>query len=320
MKNHFWREATVADSAGIVEMYAAEKRHNPRLQIPDLASIEHTLKRVISTPQAVGTIVVNESNDVIGVAFVMLFPVENETTGQCFGHVHIGYRAQGIGTALFKWMEQMAQRQNTELAADQPLHLRISCRDFMTDRIALFESQGFAPVRHAIEMQRSLDQPIQAIELPAELIVKQWSESQDDQLRLAFNLAFKDHWGLREFETDDWRKRFIETPHFRPDLTYLAYSDEQLIAFCLVEHHAERNKQSGQNQVWLEAIGVLPDWRGRGIASGLVTYAMQNYQTEGFSHAGLDVDAENGTNAIALYQKLGFAEVQHEIIYGKCVL
>ena len=320
MINQFnWREAKSSDAAEIVAMIAAENRQDSRFSVPDEAHIKHTLERVLSTPNGNVTVVLSESGTMIGMSLVMFVPDGEKMQGHSIGHVHIDYRGQGLGTQLLDWLSECAKKIKPVGEENSPIQLLTSCRGFMEDRIALFEDQGFAPVRYALKMRCDLTSSFLAHELPKNIRIKRWTEEQDDRMRRLFNLAFKENWGVGEVDPDEWRKRFISTPHFAADLTYLAYFDDTLVGFCLTEHHAERNTQTNLNEAWMEAIAVHPDWRGGGIASGMMTHAMEKYREVGFTHAGLDVDADNITNALSLYKKLGFVEVSREIIYGKNV-
>ena len=316
MSGLHWRQADVTDAAAIVELFSAEPQHNTTLPTPGQSNIEHTLRRVLSTPQGNVTVVFDQ-NRLVAMALISVRPEDDGLFAHCRGHVHIDYRRQGIGAQLLDWMAEQAVAIRNQNAPDKPLRLLTACLGFMHDRIKLFESYGFQPERYSIQMQRDLAIPLPTQPLPDGVEIRLWSEEQDEALRNAFNVAFEAHWGVPHFSAETWRQRFIDTPHFQADLTYLAYVENNLVGFCLSEHHAERNAQLGLQEAWMEAIGVDPNWRGQGIASGLMCHAMRVYQTRGFTHAGLDVDTHNSTHAVALYQKLGFSEVRREIIYAK---
>ena len=68
---------------------------------------------------------------------------------------------------------------------------------------------------------------------------------------------------------------------------------------------------------WVEAIGVIPAWRGNGVASALMVQALSRFQAAGLRGAGLDVDAENPTGALRLYQKHGFEVAKESIHFVK---
>ena len=57
--------------------------------------------------------------------------------------------------------------------------------------------------------------------------------------------------------------------------------------------------------------------RRRGLAFALLAHSLQPFQQAGFSQAALDVDAENPSGALRLYQKLGFCAIRQELHFVK---
>lgn len=66
------------------------------------------------------------------------------------------------------------------------------------------------------------------------------------------------------------------------------------------------------NTAVLAHLAVLPEWRGKGIGSKMVTYFLKKAKKEGRATASLDVSLEN-LQAKALYDRLGFI-VENEAI------
>ena len=76
-------------------------------------------------------------------------------------------------------------------------------------------------------------------------------------------------------------------------------------------------EQTGVREGWIEAIGVIPEWRGRGLGSALMVQSLNDFAALGFMRAALDVDTENPTGALQLYEKLGFEAVKRTIVFLK---
>jgi len=191
--------------------------------------------------------------------------------------------------------------------------MRTSCAGHQADRIALFERNGFQAMRYSYQMQRSLGDLIQEKPLPAGLRWVQWTPDLDLLLMNAFNVAFKEHWGLQTMNEEAWREFFTGVPQFRGDLTYLAMEADDITGFCVNWVEGGKDTQEG----WIEAIGVIPAWRGRGIASALLVKSLQLFQASDLKRAALDVDAENPTGALRLYEKLGFQVARESIHFVK---
>jgi mycothiol synthase len=92
---------------------------------------------------------------------------------------------------------------------------------------------------------------------------------------------------------------------------------DTIVGFCINWVDQARNQQAAESEGWIEAIGVLPAWRQRGLASALLAQALNLFKVEGLTQAALDVDTQNPTGALRLYEKLGFKVAKETISYVK---
>jgi mycothiol synthase len=56
---------------------------------------------------------------------------------------------------------------------------------------------------------------------------------------------------------------------------------------------------------WVDVLGVLAPWRGRGIAGALLRRSFATFAGRGLRQVLLSVDAENPTGATRLYERVG---------------
>ena len=288
-------EASEADKN---EATASEERIRQLLDMLGEQRDSNTLVAVIAD----GTIV--------AAAMIFMPPGEDTHVAMMEGMVHVDYRGLGMGSYLLAWGETRARQEFAASEDEWPQVLRIGCTREQVDRIKLFEHRGFSAVRYSYKMRRSLMDPIQKRPLPKGLQWVQWTQALDTPLMNAFNEAFSEHWGLQVMNEESWRNTFTGVPQFRSDLTYLAMDGETIVGFCVNWLNETPNAHDG----WVEAIGVKPAWRGRGVASALLAHALQLFQDAGLEQAGLDVDAQNPTGALRLYKKHGF-EIAKETIH-----
>lgn len=61
------------------------------------------------------------------------------------------------------------------------------------------------------------------------------------------------------------------------------------------------------HNVYIQAVGIAPEWRRQGYGRRLLAAAVQQMLTEGRTHFALDVAVEN-RQALSLYQSVGFHE------------
>ena len=195
--------------------------------------------------------------------------------------------------------------------------MRTSCAVHQNDRLTLFERYGFKAMRYSYKMQRSLTGTVINEPLPNGLKLVQWTAELDLPLMHAFNEAFSEHYGVQKMNEESWQQLFTGVPQFRGDLSYLAMDADSIVGFCInwVEKNEEGDRSSQEG--WVEAIGVIPAWRGKWVASALLGHTLQLFQAEGLQQAALEVDAQNPTGALRLYEKHGFKAVRETIHFVK---
>jgi len=64
-------------------------------------------------------------------------------------------------------------------------------------------------------------------------------------------------------------------------------------------------------------VGTLREWRGRGLATALMVRVMRLMRDAGMQDAKLDVDTENQTGAMGLYERLGFRPEHRSIRWAR---
>jgi mycothiol synthase len=308
-----WRPAQYSDIPAIQKMLAA----NQEIDRTETVSSEERLRSIFGMLgeqlEQNTLITVTEDGTIAAVAMLVFPPGEGDQLALFDGNVHVNYRGRGVGSFLLKWLEAHARQEFSTATSGAPQLMRTSCTEGQADRIALFEQNGFQAMRYSYQMRCSLAEPIPDASLPDGLQWAQWAPELDLPLMHAFNAAFSEHWGLQTMNEATWKEFFTGVPQFRGDLTYLAMEADRIAGFCVNWVEGGENAQEG----WIEAIGVVPVWRGRGIASALMVKSLQLFQAEGLPRAALDVDAENPTGALRLYEKHGFKVAKESIHFVK---
>ena len=103
------------------------------------------------------------------------------------------------------------------------------------------------------------------------------------------------HASAAAFTDEDWRQRAASTPQ-RTFL--LAYADGQPVGLAA-------QVVDGEGECSLQAMWVKPEYRGMGIAAGLVDAVKQLCVAGGHTRLVLDVSPDNA-RAAAFYKKQGF--------------
>ncbi len=234
-----------------------------------------------------------------------------------FGAVDPAHRGRGIGRTLMAWGIERATEQLRSSTSALPKVIRVDALAERDDTHRLFGRMGFTPVRWFEELLRPLD------ELPERRVVDgisivAWPHDRDDEIRAVKNTAFADHWGATPTSEYHWQQ-MVHGYGSRPDLSVVAIdASGAVVAHCLCKRYPADDELLGRRDGWIDNLGTLPEWRGRGVASALIVEALHRFAAEGISHASIGVDADSPTGAARLYRSLGFEphrrSITHEIV------
>jgi mycothiol synthase len=222
------------------------------------------------------------------------------------GRVHPEWRGRGIGRALLDWQVRRGTEQHAAVAPPGlPGRLVASAYPAMTSAARLFERAGFTAERYYHAMERDLADVPEVRPAPGvELVPFAWDR--DDEVRRAHNASFTAHHGSTERDELAWRSWFTGQRAFRPDLSVLALIDGAVAGYVLGYVYEADTRATGVATVHLGQIGVLPTARGRGVATAAIAAPLRAAAEAGCGRAALDVDSENSTGALALYERVGF--------------
>ncbi|MBQ8319821.1 MAG: ribosomal protein S18-alanine N-acetyltransferase [Clostridia bacterium] len=101
--------------------------------------------------------------------------------------------------------------------------------------------------------------------------------------------------------SDPWTKENFESAFALPVLYgFVAEEDERLLGYCVTQVVCEDAE--------LQNIAVAKEFRGKGIAKELLTFAEENAREKGAEHCFLEVRVSNAP-ALGLYRKFGYGQI-----------
>jgi mycothiol synthase len=222
------------------------------------------------------------------------------------GRVRPDHRRKGIGRALLEWQLARGAEIHAERHPEAPGRLTVPVTEAMASLEALVTDAGLTAERWYRHMRRPLtDLPGPQAVPGVELVPFTWDR--DDEIRRAHNAAFTEHHGSAERDAVAWQTMFTGQRAFRPELSVLALEDGAVLGYVLAYVYEADCAATGVRETHFGQIGVVPRVRGRGLATALITAALRTGAEHGCERAGLEVDEDNVTGALRLYEKLGFA-------------
>jgi len=224
-----------------------------------------------------------------------------------WGVVHPEHRRLGIGSALLDRMEARAAERLDGVPGATFHH---SINDVDEAARAMVLARGFTFARSFRHMQIDLDLPRDPGQTPSGIEIRGIDPETDlSRAHAVFLEAFRDEWGYRLIPFEEWRALEVEIPGFDPGLWLLATDGAEPVGALNAILWGDRG--------WIGELGVRRAWRGRGIGSALLRRSFAIFAERGLPRAMLNVDFDNPTGAMALYEKVGMRAVRGFDVYEK---
>lgn len=230
-----------------------------------------------------------------------------------YGEVDPAHRGRGIGRQVLAWQLERATEGLAGRAVPGFARVYRGAKEPDADR--LMSRFDLRPVRWFEDLLRPLDPPLD-VPAPDGVEIVPWDQHRHAELLAVRNAAFADHWGSVPVSATQWHDA-LTAEEFRPDLSVMALADGAIIGFSRNEFYAHDEELSGRRDGWIQLLGTLREWRGRGVASALIAASLDRFRDAGFTHAMLGVDRENLSGAAGLYRRLGFEPTYQSVCYER---
>ncbi len=237
-----------------------------------------------------------------------------------WGRIHPDYEGRGIGTFLFEWAENRAKEVFTRVPEDAAITLIADALDKKTGARRFLEDMGMTSERGGYIMLIEMDSPQDAPTLPEGIRIIPSTEYNGERANIyrAIRESFQDHRGFVEedFETAfaRWDRYWSNDQHYYdPAVWLLAMDGDQIVgvSICRTQSH------NGEDRGHVSQLGVIRDYRRRGIAMALLVETFRTFWGRGKKKVDLGVDATSLTNAVALYERAGMHVDHHYLTYEK---
>lgn len=256
-----------------------------------------------------------DGDQMVAYGQVRVYGLNNEGAVRCDlgGGVLPSHRRRGIGRELLQHMEERALRVADQRHPGLPVQLGTSGQGEGADVRGLLERRGYRPVRY-FTLMRIADLPHAT--LPPEpggvVPVDAGDAAQREAIRQAHADSFRDHWGSTVWSVPKWDEFMLGRP-FRAGQSRIAISPDGTVqAFTLGSRYVD-------GEFYIGIVGSRREARGRGLARATLVGALNAARAAGFDRAELDVDSQNPTGALRLYESVGFEAVKVKAAYAKRV-
>lgn len=227
------------------------------------------------------------------------------------GYVHPELRGRGVGSALLRLTEARAREEEPKVPAGERVYLQNATLNDDSCTVRFYRERGYEPVRGFRGMVIDLESEPQPAQV-AGVEIRLYRHPGEARLFYeAHQASFASHWEFRPMPWDEWEQKRLGKETFDATLWWAATDGDTIAGVLIAEH--KRDPAQG----WVEALGVRPEYRRRGIAEALLQTAFAEFWRRGERRVGLGVDAESPTGATRLYERAGMRTLWHAIVYEK---
>jgi mycothiol synthase len=239
---------------------------------------DHTLRSRVLTGPSIG------ARDEIG-ELVAAAGLAHDADGgmTAMGMVHPSFRSLGLGAELIEWAREQAD--------GTPVRIAVEALSPTADQ--LLREHGLVQTFAETVMRHDL-KDIPRVKKPAGVRTIAFGDESATAFHTAYVRSFADRPGFPDPSESEWLTWLREDHEFRPDLSRVALDDDgEPVGFVTISHH------------WIDQVGVVPQWRGRGLGAHLTARSLTAIADGGAQEVWLAVNVDNPT-ARALYERLGF--------------
>ncbi len=213
-------------------------------------------------------------------------------------YVHPEHRGRGLCEVLLAAIEARAAELAGALTPGVTATLVVWAEHAIAECYRALESHGFVATRQYYEMRIDLGVELEISSWPDGITLRTLRVGRDElRLHAADIEAFAEHHLYEPRSYAEWRLHHIDRPGFDPGLWLIAWDGDEIAGYAAA--------WVADDGGFVGDLAVRTPWRGRGLGLALLIEEFRALSARGVTVVRLDVDAQNATGAVALYEKAG---------------
>jgi ribosomal protein S18 acetylase RimI-like enzyme len=260
--------------------------------------------------------------EVIGepVAYGRISPEPDSSGERVFWHIaHVvpEWRKTALRLAIFRFNEMQVQL----VAENQPWSGKTSLGAWAlnepNDWREMILAEGYTPVMHFYEMIRQNLEDIPDNPLPEGLELRGANPEHYPGIWNARKEALREKpWFVESGYDREHYELWLNGSTFMPDLWKVAWDGDRIVGMA-ENHIPPENQAFDRKRGHTQILFVLPRWRRRGLAKALLAKSLVMMRERGLEEATLDVETQNTSGEMQLYEGMGYRVARKYAQYKK---
>ena len=297
------RPATRDDIGGMVRLIQAVDLHDEGIVEPVLGHIEDEWANPLF--RAEDDTLLGIAADGSLAASATCWGIEPTSSVEAWINVHPVHRGVGLATWLMRWAELRTRRYLTRPGTWTLLRPSVASDAGR----AFLEALGYRHARTFWHMSRRIDASEGPGTPPDGVTIRPFRDGDGPALHHVLEAAFAGHFGWEPMAYDAWETATFRAPSSDPSLIFLAERGGELVGALTTAIDEE--------EPWVAEVGVLEAHRGIGIGRALLRRAFAELAARGWTIVKLNVDGENRSGAMGLYEREGMTPGRSWDFYEK---
>lgn len=224
------------------------------------------------------------------------------------------FRRRGIGKRLLSEAMTSLRKKGMKIASTWAQTDRLAC-------VHLYESFGFKCIRSTSLMTASL--AVNSERKESEVATLKEADLTNNEHVVSVcrldNEAFKEHFNYRPITIEETRYMLFDMPWYQHVKVWFAMIGAEPVGYVIAGIDVGLNEEKHVKNGWINDIGVLKQHRRKYVGTSLIQQAMRYLRTKGMETALLYVDDQNPTQALKLYETVGFIVKHKNNVYEQAL-
>ena len=299
-----WSVLTFSELPSVAGLVSAIEHVDNSIERHDLAYLQQLWDGAGGLPMAV--VGRDRHGNVVAWAWDVTRPGDvSPRTVRLMGGVHPAWRDKDVGTALVAWQVEAARDWDaaTRRPYFGPLQLTATIEAKLDGARDLFRSHGLTKETYYLDLFRTLDPatPPEVPSLPEGVDVHPYLEVDGEAVRVAHNEVWAGS-GAHQIGPAEWDASIKRGAGCRA-LSWVATFGRRVVGYAI---NSAAPIADGQTAGWTERLGVIPAWRGQGVATALLQRSARTFLEAGYVGAGVGFDTADPDLGESLYSALGY--------------